>query len=126
LRVDLRQRLGGAGRLRRPQHDRPDAIDHNAVPGPRSALRKSGLPAGRHDLPAWPRRLSISRSCACQGHYDLADGGNSHSGREHHHRSGLDTGYRWACRGERGDAATIPVRHIMPSGNRTVCVGRHS
>jgi len=111
LRVDLRQRLGGAERLRCPQQDRPDAIDHNAVPGPRSALRKSGVPAGRHDLPAWPRSLRMSRGCTCEGHYDLADGGNSHSGLGHRHRSG-DT--------------SISVRHIMPIANRPVCVERHS
>jgi hypothetical protein len=93
LRVDLRQRLVGASGLRGALHDRPDAIDLDAIASPRAALYKAGVPAGRDDLQTWPRSLHrMSCDCASQSHCNLANNGNSHSGLEHRHHPGLDIG----------------------------------
>jgi hypothetical protein len=108
LRIDRRQRLGGATRLPAALHDRPDAIDLDAVAGARAALRKAGLLAGRHDLGARTgllRRLGDRH--ASQQHGDVAKGGKTSM--THGRTSGL----------------AIACPPIIAAGKCPGCVGHH-
>jgi hypothetical protein len=123
LRGDLRQRLAGTTRLRDSLHDRPDAIDRDALARGRAALDEPLFPARRYDLLAWPLSLCMSFGCACEGHQDLANGGNSDHGLRHlrlshHHCSGLDN-----CARLRRNGAPP---HVMPAGDHPVYVAHHS
>jgi hypothetical protein len=52
LRIDLRQRPAGIGRLRVALSDRPEAVHYDAVPGVGAAVDKSRLHASGFDLSA--------------------------------------------------------------------------
>jgi hypothetical protein len=70
FRGDLRQRLRRTAPLRPPLHDRPDAIDLDAVAGLRAAAYEPCLLAGCDDLPAGAlsRRLRDGGCRTAQDH----------------------------------------------------------